>query len=243
MLRLYGRVEIRVLNVRYAGRTGYRVLYASGRFPVQSLIDGKLCALHKMLSSAISHTQQTEPLDLLNKLLLNTYHARMQGRPLAAAATAPVSRRVISSSSSSSSPEKEQEKESYTARQAKTGRPVSPHVTIYDFPPAALSSIANRVTGVALVAGERSRRWSSVRSRPCCVVDEWFLGHFLIPHAKMRLLNVRKVVACKTTYSSERQVVICLLSSIHRFSGATCCSHHSLVEGPFGGNTIWTSGP
>lgn len=62
-----------------------------------------------------------------------------QGRPFA------ISPRVLSSST---------EKESYTAQQAKTGRPVSPHVTIYDFPPAALSSIANRVTGVALVAGE-----------------------------------------------------------------------------------------
>lgn len=46
------------------------------------------------------------------------------------------------------------EKESYTARQAKTGRPVSPHVSIYAFPPAAITSIANRVTGVALVGGE-----------------------------------------------------------------------------------------
>ena len=35
----------------------------------------------------------------------------------------------------------------------KTGRPVSPHVTIYAFPAAALSSITNRVTGVALSFG------------------------------------------------------------------------------------------
>jgi succinate dehydrogenase (ubiquinone) cytochrome b560 subunit len=35
----------------------------------------------------------------------------------------------------------------------KTGRPVSPHVTIYAFPITALSSIANRVTGVALSFG------------------------------------------------------------------------------------------
>lgn len=65
-------------------------------------------------------------------------HLPKQGRPLAA-----VTSRALSSS----------EKESYTARQAKTGRPLSPHVTIYDFPAAALTSIANRVTGVALVAG------------------------------------------------------------------------------------------
>lgn len=36
---------------------------------------------------------------------------------------------------------------------SKTGRPVSPHVTIYSFPIAALTSIANRVTGIALSIG------------------------------------------------------------------------------------------
>lgn len=35
----------------------------------------------------------------------------------------------------------------------KTGRPVSPHVTVYAFPVAAISSITNRVTGVALALG------------------------------------------------------------------------------------------
>jgi len=35
----------------------------------------------------------------------------------------------------------------------KTGRPVSPHVTIYAFPVGAISSITNRVTGVALSVG------------------------------------------------------------------------------------------
>ena len=34
-----------------------------------------------------------------------------------------------------------------------TGRPVSPHVTIYAFPAGALSSITNRVTGIALSLG------------------------------------------------------------------------------------------
>ena len=34
-----------------------------------------------------------------------------------------------------------------------TGRPVSPHVTIYAFPIAALSSITNRVTGIAMAVG------------------------------------------------------------------------------------------
>eukprot|EP00953_Heterococcus_sp_UTEX-ZZ885_P013542 7737-Heterococcus_DN1.PRE.3 len=42
---------------------------------------------------------------------------------------------------------------SYTERQNKKGRPVSPHVTVYRFPAVALSSIANRVTGVAMVGG------------------------------------------------------------------------------------------
>ena len=36
---------------------------------------------------------------------------------------------------------------------AKTGRPVSPHVTIYSFPITALTSITNRVTGCALSVG------------------------------------------------------------------------------------------
>lgn len=44
-------------------------------------------------------------------------------------------------------------KETYSEKQAKLGRPVSPHVTIYKFPVAAISSITNRVTGVALTAG------------------------------------------------------------------------------------------
>eukprot|EP01041_Mallomonas_annulata_P007619 gene7619-15602_t len=35
----------------------------------------------------------------------------------------------------------------------KSGRPISPHVTIYAFPIAATSSIANRGTGLALSAG------------------------------------------------------------------------------------------
>lgn len=43
--------------------------------------------------------------------------------------------------------------ESYSERQAKKGRFVSPHLTIYKFPIAALSSITNRVTGVLLTVG------------------------------------------------------------------------------------------
>lgn len=43
--------------------------------------------------------------------------------------------------------------EGYNARMKKTGRPVSPHVTIYAFPIAALSSITVRVTGCLLSVG------------------------------------------------------------------------------------------
>lgn len=43
---------------------------------------------------------------------------------------------------------------SYTEQQAAKGRHVSPHVTVYKFPIAALSSITNRVTGVVLSAGK-----------------------------------------------------------------------------------------
>lgn len=44
-------------------------------------------------------------------------------------------------------------KELYSERMAKTGRPVSPHVTVYAFPIVSISSITNRVTGVILSAG------------------------------------------------------------------------------------------
>lgn len=41
----------------------------------------------------------------------------------------------------------------FSERAKKTGRPVSPHVTIYSFPIGALTSIVNRVTGCALSVG------------------------------------------------------------------------------------------
>mmetsp|Transcript_22381 Transcript_22381/g.29024 ORF Transcript_22381/g.29024 Transcript_22381/m.29024 type:complete len:174 (-) Transcript_22381:312-833(-) len=41
----------------------------------------------------------------------------------------------------------------YSERMAKLGRPVSPHVFIYDWPVVALSSITNRVAGVILYGG------------------------------------------------------------------------------------------
>lgn len=44
-------------------------------------------------------------------------------------------------------------KESYTERMKKRGRPLSPALTIYAFPIAALSSITVRITGCILTAG------------------------------------------------------------------------------------------
>uniref|UniRef100_A0AAV1TNR1 Uncharacterized protein n=1 Tax=Peronospora matthiolae TaxID=2874970 RepID=A0AAV1TNR1_9STRA len=40
--------------------------------------------------------------------------------------------------------------ESYSAAQEALGRPISPNVTIYKFPVSAISSIANRVSGVGM---------------------------------------------------------------------------------------------
>lgn len=41
----------------------------------------------------------------------------------------------------------------YNERMKRTGRPVSPHVTIYALPIAAVASITNRITGVMLSFG------------------------------------------------------------------------------------------
>jgi len=43
--------------------------------------------------------------------------------------------------------------ESYTQKQEKTGRPLSPHVTIYAWPVIAISSVTNRASGMLLSAG------------------------------------------------------------------------------------------
>jgi succinate dehydrogenase (ubiquinone) cytochrome b560 subunit len=58
-------------------------------------------------------------------------------------------------SSSSSAVDDIKAKLSAAASQQKSasGRPISPHVTIFKFPITALSSITNRVTGVALSVG------------------------------------------------------------------------------------------
>mmetsp|Transcript_3338 Transcript_3338/g.5193 ORF Transcript_3338/g.5193 Transcript_3338/m.5193 type:complete len:163 (-) Transcript_3338:24-512(-) len=41
----------------------------------------------------------------------------------------------------------------YIEQQEKKGRPLSPHVTAYRFPVVAISSVTNRITGVALTGG------------------------------------------------------------------------------------------
>ena len=41
----------------------------------------------------------------------------------------------------------------YTERMDKTGRPVSPHITIYAWPTIALTSVMVRATGVMLTIG------------------------------------------------------------------------------------------
>lgn len=76
------------------------------------------------------------------------------GRACSATARARASlvlaRGLASSSGSSAAAEV---KPSYSERMAKTGRPVSPHVTVYRFPIVSISSITNRVTGVLLSVG------------------------------------------------------------------------------------------
>ena len=57
------------------------------------------------------------------------------------------------------------QKETYSENQEKKGRPISPHVTIYDFPIAGISSITNRITGMALWTGERFRYVNSSDSK------------------------------------------------------------------------------
>lgn len=47
----------------------------------------------------------------------------------------------------------EHKKQNYNERMTKTNRPVSPHLSIYSFPIAALTSITNRITGVILTFG------------------------------------------------------------------------------------------
>lgn len=47
----------------------------------------------------------------------------------------------------------EHKKQNYNDRMTRTHRPVSPHVTIYTFPIAALTSISIRITGVMLTFG------------------------------------------------------------------------------------------
>ncbi|CAJ1953702.1 unnamed protein product [Cylindrotheca closterium] len=80
---------------------------------------------------------------------LNSVNAKL--RPLVQRAMkTPASRSMTVLSKESG---EEYKKLNYTNRMKQTGRPVSPHVTIYTFPVTAISSITNRVTGVAMALG------------------------------------------------------------------------------------------
>ena len=60
---------------------------------------------------------------------------------------------------------------SYSERMAATGRPVSPHVTIYAFPTIAISSITVRLTGVALTLGSAAVGALALAGGPAAVQD------------------------------------------------------------------------
>ncbi len=68
--------------------------------------------------------------------------------------------------------------ESYTEKQQRLGRPVAPHVTIYKFPMAAVSSITNRITGIALSVGTTSRYASKYSSHTFSRCDGYWRIRF-----------------------------------------------------------------
>ena len=55
----------------------------------------------------------------------------------------------------------------YNERMEKAGRPVSPHVEIYKFPPTALTSITHRVTGTLLAFGMSCSRFVAILPGGC----------------------------------------------------------------------------
>lgn len=79
--------------------------------------------------------------------------------------------------------------ESYTERMDKTGRPVSPHVTIYKFPAAALSSITTRITGVMLTVGTSAIGAASLAGAdvPALVSSCQLAAPALVPVAKVAI--------------------------------------------------------
>ena len=66
-------------------------------------------------------------------------------------------RQFVAASAAQKTTKPAHEELSYTERQKKTGRPLSPHVSVYvkagTFPTIAISSILNRATGVSLSLG------------------------------------------------------------------------------------------
>ena len=61
--------------------------------------------------------------------------------------------RIVSQRTFASSSAKQDDDVPYTVRQERLGRPLSPHVTIYAWPIAAISSVTHRITGGALTIG------------------------------------------------------------------------------------------
>lgn len=90
-------------------------------------------------------------------------------------------------------------KGAYTARMEKTGRPISPHVTIYAFPMAAISSITNRVTGVALYGGEKTIRQ----------IDFWMRISDCSNVPRARWFSCRSISRSGRTSNDELYWIIC----------------------------------
>lgn len=74
----------------------------------------------------------------------------------------------------------------YEERMEKTGRPLSPHVTIYKFPVEAISSITTRVTGMLLTAGTSAIGAASLAGADLPVMIDAFKTNapVLVPAAK-----------------------------------------------------------
>lgn len=87
---------------------------------------------------------------------------------------------------------------------------MSPHVTIYDFPAAALSSIANRVSGVALVGGKRC---------VACFIVKCFV---LAASPQLRTPNVFHVDLGAVSLSSWARTVVQYKTTVeHRYSAVS----------------------
>lgn len=85
--------------------------------------------------------------------------------------------------------------EPYTVKQDKLGRHVAPHVEIYKFPPAALSSITNRITGVALSAGEQ---------------NDFFVRENLLYFIRLLLTGITGIAAVSLVGADAAHIMTCI---------------------------------